>query len=135
MADDSDDKIKKSTSQAAAASAFYHYATVVVLLVCLFATYTLETAAPTLDYWGRGIMLLVQVVHLIFTAMYGLKVDWVLVAVLANLAAFTRFWRIEDPNSIIFDEVSPQTFSFSFSCTGTPQGNPVPFLYHPCTIF
>ena len=31
--------------------------------------------------------------------------DWVLLAGLGSLAALSRFWRIEDPASIIFDEV------------------------------
>lgn len=96
--------LKKSAVPAP--SAFLHNVTVCGLLALLVLTYSLESFAPTLDYVGRWIMLAVQLVHLLATAAYGLRADWVLVAALANMAAFTRFWRIEDPQSVIFDEVS-----------------------------
>jgi len=96
-------QVKSKTHEAA--ESFKHNSVVILLIVALFFTYSLESSAPTLDYWGRNLMLFAQLIHLVATAMYGLKTDWFLVCTLANLAAFTRFWRIEDPNSIIFDEV------------------------------
>ena len=111
---DAEDKPKPLLAPAPAltpapASGFLHSVTLVVLTAGVFLTYSLESLAPTLDYVGRDVMLVVQLVHLVATALYGLRADWVLVAALANLAAWTRFWRIEDPQSVIFDEVSCQT--------------------------
>jgi hypothetical protein len=88
-----------------AAAAFQANLTLCLLGAALVATYSLESLAPTLDYVGRDIMLGVQFAHLLATAAYGLRADWLLAALLANLAALTRFWRIEDPQSVIFDEV------------------------------
>ncbi len=112
----------------AAAAAFPHTLALVLLAGCLVATYSLESLAPTLDYVGRDIMLAVQVVHLAATAAFGVRQDWVVAAALANLAAFTRFWRIEDPQSIIFDEVSGRGLE-GFLPPAAQQAPP--FFSHP----
>ncbi len=100
---DAEEKAKPPMPPAAAA--FQANLTLCLLGAALVATYSLESLAPTLDYVGRDIMLGVQFAHLLATAAYGLRADWLLAALLANLAALTRFWRIEDPQSVIFDEV------------------------------
>ncbi len=89
----------------AAAAAIPHTLALTLLAACLVLTYSLESLAPTLDYVGRYIMLAVQLAHLAASAAFGVRQDWLVAAALANAAAYTRFWRIEDPQSIIFDEV------------------------------
>ena len=103
-----------------------------ILGALLILTYSLESLAPTLDYVGRDIMLAVQVLHLAATAVYGLNADWVVVMVLANLAALTRFWRIEDPQSVIFDEVSRR--SSNLSAGPLPPPPPCPLFSLPALL-
>jgi len=74
----------------------------------LLVTLGLRSAFPAeMDYVGFYMMLAIQVVLFLATMLFGGHgwLDWALVTGLGTLAALTRFWRIHDPQGIIFDEV------------------------------
>ncbi len=79
-----------------------------VPLVAMALTLALQWRFPLLDYVGLYFMLAIQGALFVATLLFGAGRawdDWALLAALGSLAAFTRFWRIEDPQGIIFDEV------------------------------
>ncbi len=106
---------------------------VVLLTLALRSTYPEE-----MDYVGFYMMLAIQGVLLVATLLLGDKdwADWAVLTGLGTLAALTRFWRIHDPQGIIFDEVraippSPPLFSLAVAPHAlTPSPPPPPPL--PC---
>ena len=102
----------------------------------ILATLALRSAYPQeMDYVGFYTMLAIQGVFIAASVLVGGEgwADWALVTGLGTLAALTRFWRIHDPSSIIFDEVRVRDTIFTHPAL-PPQihpSAPPPPPFHP----